>query len=369
MRVPDRNLDEVRDRGWTPEQAWAWADAQPWRVGCNYLPANAINQIEMWSAATFDPAMLDRELGWAARLGFNSLRVYLHDLVWREDGTGFKARIDAFLAIAARHGHAVLLVVFDDCWHEPQAGLQPTPRPGVHNSGWARSPGAAKLADRASWGELEAYVRDLAATFAKDLRVLGWDVYNEVTNTIMPTLSAPVAERAAAQAKLQQTKPEEDAAALELMTLAFGWLRSEGVTQPLTAGAYSRDEALNAKLAALSDIISFHHYRDPGSLERRIERLKTQGRPLWCTEYLNRREGCHLATHLPVFQREKIACWNWGLVDGKSQTKFAWSDPPGSSEPKVWFHDILRADGAPYDPEEAEMIRRLVSRGSPVRQC
>ena len=348
---------------WTAEQAWLWADAQPWRVGCNYLPATAINQIEMWSHATFDPVTIDQELGWAAGLGFNTLRVYLHDAVWREDAAGFKARIDAFLGLAAGHGQAVLLVLFDDCWHEPQSGEQPVPRPGVHNSGWARSPGAQVLLDRSGWIDLEAYVRDLAASFGRDPRVLGWDVYNEVTNTVMPTLSVPPDQRAVAQAALQRTKPQQDAAAISLMTLAFGWLRAEAVTQPLTAGEFLRDEALSATLAALSDIISFHHYRDPASLERQITRLKDHGRPLWCTEYLNRREGCHFETHLPVFKRESIACWNWGLVDGKSQTRFAWSDPPGGPEPEVWFHDILRADGSPFDEAEVAGIQRVLKQG------
>lgn len=343
---------------WTPEQAWAWAEAQPWRVGCNYLPATAINQIEMWSASTFDPPTLRRELGWASGLGFNTLRVYLHDAVWRADADGFKQRVDQFLDIAASHGLAVLLVVFDDCWHEPVLGDQPMPRPGVHNSGWARSPGADLLIDRAALGGLEAYVRDVAARFATDDRVLGWDVYNEVTNTLMPTLSLPDDQRLAAQAALGRRKSEQDAAALDLMTLAFGWIRAEGVTQPLTAGEFLRDEALSTRLANLSDIISFHHYRNASSLERQIARLKVHARPIWCTEYLNRREGCQFATHLPIFKRERIACWNWGLVDGKSQTKFAWSDPPGGPAPRVWFHDILRADGAPFDEAEAAEIRR-----------
>ncbi len=342
---------------WTAQQARDWAKTQPWRVGCNYLPAYAINQIEMWSAETFDVQALDRELGWAAGLGFNALRVYLHDQVWRDDAQGFKQRIDQFLGIAARHVLSPLLVLFDDCWHEPVGGAQPAPRPGVHNSGWARSPGERRLLDRSTWPELAAYVVDIADRFGADDRILGWDIYNEVTNSIMPTLALPLEQRAAALAAFQPRKALQDAAALELMTLAFGWVRSQGVTQPLTAGEFLRDEALSAKLADLSDIISFHHYRDPASLERQIARLKTHNRPIWCTEYLNRHEGCHIATHLPIFQREGVGCWNWGLVDGKSQTKFAWTDPPGGPVPTVWFHDLLHADGNPYDAAEVAEIR------------
>ena len=50
--------------------------AQPWIVGCNFIPSSAANQLEMWQAETFDPEGIARELGWAASLGFNT--VHLH---------------------------------------------------------------------------------------------------------------------------------------------------------------------------------------------------------------------------------------------------------------------------------------------------
>ncbi|KKM92953.1 hypothetical protein LCGC14_1213170 [marine sediment metagenome] len=59
---------------WTATQANAWYAQQPWPLGCNFIPSNAINQLEMWQAATFDPATIDRELGWAAFLGFDPMR-------------------------------------------------------------------------------------------------------------------------------------------------------------------------------------------------------------------------------------------------------------------------------------------------------
>src|SRR5215470_11713974 len=65
---------------WPTERAAAWSREHPWLVGCNYIPSRAINQLEMWQADTFDPATIDRELGWAEGLGMNCVRVYLHDL-------------------------------------------------------------------------------------------------------------------------------------------------------------------------------------------------------------------------------------------------------------------------------------------------
>lgn len=89
---------------WTVGKANAWDKQQPWLVGCNFTPSTAINQLEMWQADTFDPETIDRELGWAANIGMNSIRVYLHDLLWQQDSEGFLKRVDQFLGIAERVG-------------------------------------------------------------------------------------------------------------------------------------------------------------------------------------------------------------------------------------------------------------------------
>jgi hypothetical protein len=37
-----------------------------------------------------------------------------------------------------------------------------------------------------------------------------------------------------------------------------------------------------------------------------------------------RTHGNLFATHLPRFEQERIGCFNWGLVSGKTQTIFPW---------------------------------------------
>src|SRR5882724_2916464 len=88
---------------WSEGRANDWYAKQPWLVGSDYIPANAINELEMWQADTFDPQRIDLELGWAQGLGMNTMRVFLHDLLWRQDAVGFRKRIDTFLRIADRH--------------------------------------------------------------------------------------------------------------------------------------------------------------------------------------------------------------------------------------------------------------------------
>ena len=346
---------------WSEKDIWAWHDSLPWLVGTNFVPSSAINQIEMWSADTFDEAGIDRELGWAASIGMNVMRVYLHDLCWREDAEGFKARMDWYLEISSSHGIKTFFVFFDDCWHEPKAGIQPEPRKGIHNSGWVRSPGREILLDESQWPQLEAYVKDIARSFADDDRIVAWDVYNEVTNMFLPSASLSDAEREEVQKKVLEERAIQGPIARKLMALAFGWIRDVGVSQPLTAGIYFKDDDLNGQLVDLSDFVSFHHYRTPDDLEKLLPRWQAFDRPLWCTEYLNRRVGCFFETHLPVFHKHKIAAINWGLVDGKTQTKFAWSDQAGGEEPEVWFHDVFRQDGSAYSDDETKLIETLTA--------
>jgi hypothetical protein len=347
---------------WSEAQAAAWHADRPVPVGCNFIPSTAANQLEMWDPATFDTATIARELAWAADIGFNAVRVYLHDLAFAADPAGFIGRVRQVLGLADEVGIRVLLVLFDDCWHEPVPGPQPQPVPGVHNSRWLRSPGRQALLDRSGWKRLEHYVTALGRALSDDARVLGWDLYNEITNLFLPAMSRPGTAGEVAMADAAARREEEREPALALLGLAMGWLRATGPSQPLTAGVWSGEAGLNAQLCALSDIISFHHYRSSESLEREIARLSVHRRPLWCTEYLSRRDGCLFQTHLPRLLAHRIGAFNWGLVDGKTQTRFAWSDPPGGPEPDVWFHDILHADGSPHDPREAEFLRTVLMR-------
>src|ERR1700761_405787 len=127
---------------WTEARASDWYAKQPWLVGANFVPSDAINQLEMFQAATFNPGLNDRELGMAESIGMNTVRVFLQDQLWEQDPEGFKKRLDEFLGIAARHHIRPLLVLFDSCWDpEPKLGPQHPPIPGVHNSGWVQSPG------------------------------------------------------------------------------------------------------------------------------------------------------------------------------------------------------------------------------------
>src|SRR3954466_2952277 len=254
---------QARER-WTATQAKDWYAGQKWLVGGNYIPADAINQLEMWQEASFDPAQIDKELGWAQSMGMTTMRVFLHDALWQQDAPGFKKRIDAFLAIAARHGIKPLLVFFDSCWDpQPRLGPQHPPIPGVHNSGWVQSPGRAGLADVANYPRLEAYVKGVIGAFRDDPRILGWDLWNEPDN--------------GAQGDSTEAR-DKFAEVAALLPQVFGWARAADPSQPLTSGVWHGTDwtpqgALNAiekVQLEQSDVISFHSYDWPEVLERKI---------------------------------------------------------------------------------------------------
>jgi hypothetical protein len=333
--APSQTKDAAPAR-WSKEKANAWYAKLPWLFGCNFIPSTAINQLEMWQADTFDPKTIDRELGWARGLGMNTARVFLHDLAWEADADGFKKRINAYLEIADRHGIRTLFVLFDDCWNQnPKVGKQPAPVPGVHNSGWVQSPGSALVVNPKEWPRLERYVKDIVSTFGKDKRVLMWDLYNEPGNNKLEAKSLP------------------------LVKAVFRWARAANPSQPLTVGVWFGNKVLNDYQLGTSDVITFHNYNKVDDLRNEIRRLKKLGRPVICTEFMARTRASKFVTHLPVFKEEHVGCYCWGLVSGKTQTIHAWGSKKGAPEPKVWFHDIFRADGTPFDPQEVAAIKKL----------
>jgi len=343
---------------WTPEHAREWFAAQPWLVGCNFTPSNAINQLEMWQAATYDPDRIERELALAASVGMNAVRVYLHDLLWLEDADGFLSRIDNFLGLAEKHDIRVMLVLFDSCWHpEPALGPQPTPREGVHNSGWVQSPGVPALKNTDEHGRLEAYVKGVVGRFADDPRVIVWDVWNEPDNGPEVALCDP----AALQAKADLVVP--------LLVKAFGWARAMNPCQPLTSGIWLGDWSAPDLLSSIqqtqtgnSDVISFHNYGVADDFLQRVKWLKTFGRPLMCTEFMARPAGSTFQAILPVARDHEVGAFCWGLVRGKTQTHLpwdAWPNPNIEGLKDAWFHDVFDEDGIPHDPAEVAFLRLL----------
>ena len=330
-------VTQIRDV-WSEEQAHEWYQQWGWLRGADFIPSTAINQLEMWQAETFDTATINRELGWAEEIGMNSMRVYLHHLAWEIDPEGFKDRMDQYLSIADRHNISTLFVIFDDCWNPTyQAGKQPDPKPGIHNSGWVRDPGDLLQSDTTLFITLEKYVKDVLTRFKDDDRIVLWDLYNEPGNSGYGNKS------------------------LRLLQRVFQWAREVNPSQPLSSGVWDKNLPLLGRYQLEhSDVITYHNYSDRETHQQWIDSLRAENRPLICTEYMARTRNSLFKDILPLLKEENIGAYNWGLVAGKTNTIYAWDTPmPDGKEPPVWFHDIFRKDGTPYDPKEIAVIKEI----------
>ena len=331
---------EGQVRLWPEKQAIVWCKSQGWLTGADFIPSSAINQLEMWQADSFDAATIDRELGYAEGIDMNTVRVFLHHKAWQEDQRGFIRRVDVFLGICQKHHIKPMLVFFDDCWSPTYTeGTQPAPKPGIHNSGWLQDPGQYYYSEPKLADTLEAYVKDVMETFKDDKRILLWDLYNECGNN----------------GHLDQS--------FDLLQKVFAWAREVNPDQPLTVGYWisqGKFGQINAFILSHSDVITYHCYEDAEQHQLRIDMLKAYGRPLICTEYMARKRNSTFFSIMPLLKAQNIGAINWGLVDGKTQTKYAWDEPsPDGSEPKLWFHDIFHKDGTPYDVNETDFIKSL----------
>lgn len=343
---------------WTRERAAEWGVRTGWLLGANFTPSTAGNQLEMWQPQTFDPQTIDRELGWAAQVvGMNSIRLFLHDLAWLVDPTGFLDRMDRVLDIAAGHGISVMPVLFDGIWDpDPRPGTQREPRPGIHNSTWLQSPGAAVIADRGRWSSLRPYVEAVIGRFGSDDRVVAWDLFNEPDSPNFSYARRDPAHKATLVA--------------DLLELVSDWATEVDPDQPLTVGVFDSpshypERASRVARIALerSDVISFHCYGGEDVLRAAIANAKAYGRPVLCTEWMGR-PGSPVKL-AEVLRDEQVGAYVWGLVDGRTQTKYSWTSWVKRDAPdRGWFHELLHADGRPYDEGEAQLLRQISPRSN-----
>lgn len=366
-------MAKPEDKRWSAERANAWYDKQDWPCGFNYMPSTAVNFADMWHAQTFDPARIEEEMGWAEAIGYNSARVNLQYIQWKNDPKGTLDRLDQFMAIASRHGVSTVPCLFDDCGFsgvEPTADVQPDPVPGKHNSRALASPGRDAVMDESQWPDYLDYVRDTFGRFARDERILYWDPYNEpsnnsifVTDTTEDRYTTDLWDKSfrlvqqvfAAAREIDPDQPITSAAWM----LDHAWENEEGI-----GTAYQNE--IDQFLLSASDIISFHAYCPLPWFQKIVADLQELGRPIMCTEWLARPAGSLMDEQLPLMHRHRIGAYQWGFVNGRSQTNVPWpnlkakiTDYDAATSP--WFHDVLREDGTPYDPAEIALVRKLTS--------
>lgn len=325
---------------WSVEKARKWAEKKTWYCGVNYIPANAINYTAMWDKTSFSPDVIDREMQLMKELGMNCARVVMQYAVYEDDPAYFLRTLDTFLGICDKYGVQVMPIFFDDCAFgvntDPVVGQQPEPLKGWYAWAWSPSPGYSMVVDERTHGKLEKYVKEVMTRFKDDDRIFVWDLYNEPTNTTMPERSWP------------------------LLRKVFAWAREVNPKQPITSGMWNGNKELDDFLSANSDIITFHCYASKAETEKSMKRFIAMGRPVICTEWMNRVAKSTILDILPIFKESHVGCMMWGVVNGKTQTHLCWGHRPEHLPYKgAWQHDIYKRDFTPYDVKEIELIKKL----------
>jgi len=318
---------------------------------------------------TFDRETIARELKWAAQFGFNAVRTNLHYLVWENDRDGLIERFEWFLQTASENGLTITPVLFDDCGFggaEPHYALQPDPVPNVHNGRAVASPGRAAVMDRAQWPAFRRYLQDIITVFKEDPRILLWDLYNEPGNLMIFTESGLFAEFDHALTEHSR----------DLMIASFRWAREICPIQPLSVAAWRTptdnyhsaafDNEIDRLAIEHSDVITFHAYGNRKRVESHIEQLMKLERPLLSTEWMARTIGSVFQDQLELYQSNNVGCFSWGLVQGRTQTHLPWPQALVElhgelEEPNMWFHDVLKPNGKPYDETEKLLVTELTS--------
>ena len=351
---------------WTKERAWEWYNGRPWMRGCNYMSADCANRVDQWQEYGFEERFrtTEEELALMQKTGFNTVRLILEYVVWKEEHDGFLERFDRYLSLCAKYGVSCMVVLANDCM-PPKNDPRRIPRLGEqtydvgYHGGKKVSQHALKTDDEPNPHpylddpeERERYlgmVREMVTRYRKDDRICVWDVYNEPGNRRRDRLTLPILAR------------------------MFEMLRAIDPIQPLTAGVWRFGEDGSAPYSEVeqyaldhSDVVSYHNYHNYECNIRVLHRLKQEGRPILNTEWLAR--GLHNTVQelFPLFFLERVGCYNWGFVAGKYQTYEPWegiwsryeADPSYDYDFTKWFHDLYRPNLRPYDPKEIDLIKR-----------
>lgn len=348
---------------WSRDKAWEWYNSRPWIRGFNGYPSNCANKVAIWQEYNHDEVerQIEYEFDLAKKTGFNAVRAILSFEVWLYQHDSFMNNLERYLALASKYGIGVMIVLGNDCLVPKElyafklgeqkvdwgyhSGLKRGQHAGCHTThGYA-------LHDEPEYAEkFIQMVNEISAKYAKDERILIWDVWNEPGNSMRGDLS------------------------LEIMEKSFAAIRSHGNIQPATAGAYRYashgqfrvDAKIELRALELSDIVSFHCYQPVDDLVGIIEALREDyGRPIINSEWLNRIFENSIHRIMPIFYLENIGSFHWGLIQGYSQTYepvlpiYDMADADPKYDTRLWMHDLYHFNGRPYDKSEIELIQTL----------
>ena len=263
-----------------------------WMHGANYTPSYAATDVQTW--LKYDHQTVDRELGYAERIGLNCVRVFLQSLVWEHDRVLFMKNFEDFVSTADAHGLKVMPIVFDSCF-----GVSPS----LENSlMWVANPGPDRMSE-ADFDELDVYAKDLVSRYVGDKRIALWDVMNEPMATVL-------------------SRTEEGKAQIWAFVAHYCKLvKKLDPTHAVTVGVSTAD---NSKVVDVVDVLSCHSYAPSDKeLREKFSLTKKQaadaGKPWIVSECCAPGWGSPYEMVLPVLREFGAGHTVWEVVIGRNQ--------------------------------------------------
>ena len=139
--------------------------------GFNYTQSNAWNDYDFWEH--YDHDIVERDMGYAQRLGLNSARIFLSYTFYFAGGERFLACVKDFVQTAWKHGistHPIIFMGFRFLEEEIREGWKPCD--GLR-------PLYRSLEDPSLWYLGERYFDRLLETIGQEPGLLFWDIANE----------------------------------------------------------------------------------------------------------------------------------------------------------------------------------------------
>jgi len=263
-----------------------------WMHGANYTPSYAATDVETW--LHYDPAVIDRELGYAEQIGLNCVRVFLQSLVYEHAPEKFLANFADFVERADGHGLKVMPILFDSCF-----GVSPSLE-SQHM--WVANPGPDRMS-AADFNALDAYVRAVVAAYVGDRRIALWDVMNEPTVTVL-------------------SRTDEGKAQIWAFVRHYAHLvRELDSTHAMTVGVAGTD---SSQVVDVVDVLSCHSYASTRekfreSLSTTQTQARQAGKPWIISECCAPGWGCRYEMVMPELREFHVGHTVWEVVIGKNQ--------------------------------------------------
>ncbi|MBQ9511518.1 MAG: cellulase family glycosylhydrolase [Clostridia bacterium] len=350
-------------RKWTESEAWAWQEKVGWLRGCNFIGSDCAGRVDMWQSYKNDEHMktAERELALCRDTGFNTVRIIIEFDVWLQEHDSFMRIFEKYIELCAKYDLMVMVVLANEAQlcrgdrYVPKRLGEQAYALGYHQGRLPITPEQKALVP---YHELERdetrdkyveMVKEIVGKYRDDNRIICWNVFNEPGITVGEERSLP------------------------LIRLMFDTVRALDPVQPLASDVWwwGNPDSIRPfdKLSLeLSDVISWHCYKPFEQFVVDYERLTHFNRPILLTEWLHRINRQKVRDVYPLLYLEKINCWCWGFVAGKTQTYEPWDslwEQYDKTDGKVdydftcWQHDLYRPSLRPYDPEEIRLIKRF----------